>query len=220
MAANLNELRRALTCLLGENSVQKGTFAILYGSAKPDRDLDLMLLDAEFTPVSSLTIGHLDVFVLSHARFKALLGVLDLVVTEPILTGKVILGQEAEWERIGRETRCTPAGSSAVLHSAARSCEEFIKSLALWQEYSDTNDPSLLRWSLHSLSFSASYLSFARHYAEPIAYPCTLAELRESGQLLLPDFWAYWDSVKSTGTVDTSDVERWLLCWSNVLAGT
>ncbi len=217
-AKDFNDLRHALTCVLGQDSVRNGAFAILYGSAKPDRDLDVMVLDPGFTPAAAVTIGRLDAFVLPYARFRSLLRVLDLVVSEPVLNGRVIIGEEAEWERIARETRGTPAGSDAVLHSAGRSCEEFVKSLALWREYSDTNNQSLLHWLLHSLSFAASYLSFARHYAEPNAYPCTLEELKNSGRLLLPEFWPYWESVKSTRTVGASDVEQWLLRWSNVLA--
>ena len=213
------ELREALRRLLGEHYLRQTVHVVLYGSRKPERDIDIVVVQSEKARGPTLTVGRLDLFVIERKQFTALLSLLDPVITEPLLTGELLFGNSASWELLQKKTRGVAPNRAAEEHATRRSFEEYLIADQLWQQYQTDAAPETLRWCLQNLSFSISYASFARHYASAEAQVLSWAQLRTLGKALLPEFWSFYDRVKEHDDLQPASVAHWLPAWARTVLG-
>lgn len=191
-----------------------GQTIIWYGSRRDDRDVDLLAIDDEATGTTSIRLGRVDLAALTRGQFDLLVGCADPVATEPVLTGVLIAGDAAVLDT-ARECLlgCRPP-VGAVGHALRRSHEDSASVARFLEQYRDTKDLRCLRWALHNLSFAIAYLSFARRYSDRSATVCTLRELRDGGDIVLPEFWDWYDLVKHHARPTLADAEIWFSRWA------
>lgn len=207
------ELRDLIFKLFGETHFQSGAYAVLYGSEK-GRDIDVLLVQEDRIPTQNLLAGQTDFFIISKSNFDMLLGLLDPVVVDPVLSGEIILGDSNEWYKLRKQIKDTSPETACSEHAVLRSLEESLSTNRIWCQYQNESDPVLLEWAFQNLSFAISYLSFARRYSQPESKTCTLSTLINHGQILLPDFWEYRASIKSSlSKPDSESVKHWIGKW-------
>lgn len=204
----------AIRALAGADYVRAAVMGVWYGSGWRGHDIDVAVVQEGDSASAGLILGRLDLFVIGRRKLELLASMLDPVVTEPILTGKFLFGQQQEWQEWRRRIRAATATDSCISHCARRSAEELIAADRLLAASQEGGEPDYARWALESLAFSISYLSFARCYAKPATRVTTLGALARDGFLLEPRFWKYRQSVKRRGVVDPAGVRRWLRRWT------
>lgn len=204
----------AIRALAGADYVRGALMGVWYGSGWRGHDIDVAVVQEGDSASAGVILGRLDLFVIGRRRLELLATMLDPVVTEPILTGKLLFGQQHEWRAWRRRIRATTATDSCIYHCARRSAEELIAADRLLAASQEGGEPDYARWAVESLAFSISYLSFARRYTKPATRATTLGALAQDGYLLEPHFWEYRQSVKRRGAVDPADVRHWLRRWT------
>lgn len=212
------ELRAALCALLGRDYLAAGMQVVVYGSRRRTRDIDIVVVQPQETATPSLKVGQLDLFVVSRKRFDRLLGVLDLLAVEPALTGELVYGDAPAWSAVRDRLVETPPSGRCVEHACRRSLEEYLVACRLWEQYEQDGDPELPEWAFVNLSFSVSYASFARFYAQPGSKACTLDGLIRAEKVFLPEFWAFRNGVKQKNDdVEADSVGDWLSTWGRTI---
>lgn len=208
----LSELLREL---LGDQYFNEGGEAVLYGSTSDGRDIDILLVQEEEPPAAVVVSGQLDIYVLSRKTFTWLLDLLDPHVTEPVLTGSVLIGDEGRWRELHDSLENTRGSRDAVWHACRRSLVEYLNAEELHRAASTLT--GRLEWAFQTLSFSISYACFASHYSSGGSV-CTLRDLAKARRLLMPEFWEFRTTVKNgAATLEPSDVEQWLRRWAEHL---
>ncbi len=129
------ELRAALCGLLGPDCLAAGMQVVVYGSRRRTRDIDIVVVQPRETATPSLKVGQLDLFVVSRKRFDRLLGVLDLLAVEPVLTGELVCGDAPAWSAVRDRLVATPPSRRCVEHAGRRSLEEYLVACRLWEQY-------------------------------------------------------------------------------------
>ena len=213
------KLAPKLKALLGDGYFRAGATAIHYGSRREGRDIDLTLVQPEEPRSPGVQLGRLDLFLVSYARFDALLSVLDPNVVEPIATGTVVLGDQDWFAGLGRALPARRSDSTCVEHALLSSIRAFEYSASHLAGYRAGGERRCLTMARTDLSFSISYASFAKRYARVGAAPCTLRELAGAGQLLAGGFWEYFEEQKDN-TPDPRELEGWLVAWERELPET
>ncbi|MEM2121049.1 MAG: nucleotidyltransferase domain-containing protein [Candidatus Woesearchaeota archaeon] len=92
-------------------------FIILYGSQKPESDIDLFVVSKN----SSLNYynGWLDIYEVNKEEFNYLCDKLDISVTDPIFSGKLIYGDKNYFEQIKQKILEQPITQEAIAHNIA-----------------------------------------------------------------------------------------------------
>lgn len=210
------EIRNLLFKLFGQPYFQSKCTAVLYGSQKKNRDIDILLIQKDRTPTPHLLAGQIDFFIVSESNFKTLLKLLDPVVVEPVLTGEILFGDTDKWDRLKKRVSNTKPKHACSEHAGLKSLEETLSTNRIWRQYQSERDPILLEWAFQNLSFAISYLSFAQYYSQPNSFPCTLSNLIDKKKILLPDFWLYRHSVKNgSSELNSTSLEHWISLWLN-----
>ena len=210
------EIRNLLLKLFGQPYFQSKCTAVLYGSQKKGRDIDILLIQEGRTPTPHLLAGQMDFFIVSKSDFKALLKLLDPIVVEPALTGQILFGDTDKWKRLKKRVSNTKPKPACSEHALLKSLEETLSTNRIWRQYQSERDPILLEWTFQNLSFAISYLSFAKYYSQLNSSPCTLSKLINKGKVLLPDFWLYRSSVKNgSSELNSTYLEHWISLWLN-----
>ncbi len=90
-------------------------FIVLYGSQKPQSDIDLFIVSNN----SSINYfnGWLDIYELNRQEFNQQSTNLDISVTDPILTGKLIYGDKNYFERLKQKIKNQPITKEAINHN-------------------------------------------------------------------------------------------------------
>lgn len=123
-------LMDAMATLFGSEYVQQVTFIVHYGSRDETRDVDLLVVQDQSFPSTLSLLGKFDALTISLDQFEELGALADPLVTEPLLTGTLLFGKEAEWNaRRSRFTR-TPVNDSCARHAARRALKEMYS--AFW----------------------------------------------------------------------------------------
>jgi len=99
---------------------------ILYGSRQPYSDIDIFLVSPD---IESRHYGWLDVYAKSREEFESRLLLLDILITDPIMTGSQIIGEETLQRHYRRILHQEPITEEAISHNLARADEERSKAL-------------------------------------------------------------------------------------------
>ena len=168
-----------LTDILKYDSLNPLLFLVLYGSLAPDGDIDLLAV-FEYPPTSDKpSIGRLDIHALSKAQFLHLLERHDIIVTEPLLVGKLLIGDTSSWTEVKQRYLETPPGVESVYYLIDRSMEAARFASVFLSRYLQTQSPvdRAAFWS--NLAFATGYLEFALRYYEG-SFPVTYGEVLSS----------------------------------------
>lgn len=115
--------KNALATLLRTNfpiDTANGDLAILHGSRRPASDIDVLIVTDAWE--GNAYWGWLDTYVLSHEKFQQACSRLELHVTDPILDGELVLGDEHRYAQVKEYLRHAPITSESV--QTARQSEQ------------------------------------------------------------------------------------------------
>ncbi len=142
-------------------------FIVLYGSQKPESDIDLFVVSNN--PSTNYFNGWLDVYELNREEFNQLSTSLDISVTDPLFTGRLIYGDINSFERLKQQIKNQPIIQEAINHNLA----EAEKQRGSLQHFSGTDKrrKDCLSY-IDSFSQNAEQLSLGNK-------PLTLANLKK-----------------------------------------
>ena len=90
-------------------------FVVLYGSQKPESDIDLFIVSNN--PSQNYFNGWLDIYELNKKYFQYLADKLDIRVTDPLFSGNLIYGDKSNFEKIKKEIQAQPISQEAINHN-------------------------------------------------------------------------------------------------------
>lgn len=192
---------------------------IWYGSRREGRDIDLLAIDDSASGTTSMRLGRIDLAAMTRWQFERLSTVADPVVTEPVLTGVLLVGDTAVFDDARTRLIGAHPRAEAVEHALRRSHEDSASVPRFLTQYRELQDHRCLHWALHNLSFAIAYLSFARRYSAPHATVCTLRQLRDEGDVLLPEFWDWYDVAKHNSHISPAEAMMWVDRWNTACIG-
>ena len=180
---------------------------VQYGSGLPGRDIDLLAVyDTEGTRTECI-LGRLDVLVLSERRLEALVTRLDPLVTEPVLTGRVLVDEHDQFDSFAQHLREASPTPEVYRHLLTQAHHSYSNSLG----YLASEETSLhSHLSVLNLTFAISYLGFAHHYRYHGGPATTLGTLVPSFAPDLSSLWKAAHSLKSQASASFHEVERLL----------
>ncbi len=147
---NPKRLVDTLKHLLNSN-IDHVNFIILYGSQKPESDIDLFVVSNR--PSTNYFNGWLDIYELSMEDFENLVGLLDISVTDPLFCGDVIYGDVSLVDRFKEYVLGCEITQEAIQHNLRRAKEQ--------SEYARQSNPNSRDFKLAS-GYAESYEITAR----------------------------------------------------------
>ena len=100
------------------NTIQ---LALLYGSRKPYSDIDLFIISKEITNFNS---DWLDIYALQPEQFEYALSMFDISVTDPLLTGEFILGDNNYLNQKKQQLTRQPITKEAIYYNIIKAKEQ------------------------------------------------------------------------------------------------
>jgi hypothetical protein len=178
---------------------ERTIFIIQYGSSlygEYFNDIDLFLIEEGQREVEEIIIGNLDIARMGINNFGGYIDKKDpTLATEPILTGKLIFGNEEEFNKLKRRLM---EGSADINYLLRASLAEHLKAIQ-FVEY------QRLKESLGSLSFAFSYRLFAEWYyvrkGKPIDWKSLLFNINKETEEL-------WEKLSETIRIGKLDKEK------------
>ncbi len=140
-------------CLLNDlfkRDVKKIKFALLYGSKKEFSDIDVFVVSDDLHDINS----WLDLRVYGSNDFERRADLLDIAITNPVITGEFILGDRSYYEFMKRKILQNPISESSISHNLQESFNQ--KSLA---ERCSKDSRDFLRGMGYCLTYLATHLS-------------------------------------------------------------
>ncbi len=199
-------------------SLGSAAHAVVYGSRRQDRDIDLLIVDPRTSSHCYIELGRFDILLLSPSRLEALATRLDPVVTEPLLTGELVSGDHQAWDDYVMALRSRRPDRSCASHAMIRSLEETIHTQRIAETPPDARVSTDVSSIWQGLSWAISYMSFARLYTSPNAESVTLSSLIHDRLILIPEFWHSRARHKEHGTSpDEEESRRFWREWQGYL---
>lgn len=90
-------------------------FIILYGSQKPESDIDLFVVSNNSS--TNYFNGWLDIYELNREEFNRLSNSLDISITDPLFTGKLIYGDKNYFEQLKKRIKNQPITEESINHN-------------------------------------------------------------------------------------------------------
>jgi len=97
-------------------------FIILYGSQKPESDIDLFVVSEGES--ENLFNGWLDLFQLNRGQFEDWVNNLDISITDPLFSGKLIYGDRNYFESLKERVIKMPIDENQIQHNLSRAEKE------------------------------------------------------------------------------------------------
>ncbi len=217
MLLNILKIKKALITLLGNDYCENEVKVILYGSQKNGRDIDIMITQNNTFLSQAFVVGKLDIFSISYKKYEKLLKLLDPIVTEPILTGKLLFGDKKEWLKEKSNLLKQIPSNRNVNYFVNRCFEEFLSAVQILNQYKSQNSADILIWAFKNLSYSIAYASFAQYYNTPNKKVCPLNELIKEKNIIFPEFWDFRDKVKKGEELKNENVHYYLKKWGKMM---
>jgi len=142
-------------------------FVVLYGSQKPESDIDLFVVSNN--PSTNYFNGWLDIYELNREEFNELSTNLDISVTDPLFTGKLIYGDGNHFKRLKEKIQKQIVTQKAVYHNL-KEADKQKKLLPYLSETNKRRDDCLSY--IESFSQNAEQLSLGNK-------PLTLTNLKK-----------------------------------------
>lgn len=108
-------------------------FVVLYGSQKPESDIDLFIISSN--PSANYFNGWLDIYELDRGEFQGLVNRLDISVTDPLFSGRLIHGDSSSFEQLRAQVQNQPITPEAITHNFV----EAKKQRYLLQKFSESD---------------------------------------------------------------------------------
>ena len=180
---NIQDLDDVLVHLLAGCPNNPLMYLVKYGSCRTESDIDLLAIYAQPLGHVDYNIGRLDIFALEKGQFQRLLGVHDPIVTEPLLTGNLLLGDHDRWNG---ERQCfldtKPAGAT-LFHLAMRMMQVMNSAESFLDRFQATNEHVDAFYFLKNLSFALGYLAFVKEYSKG-RFPIVLKDVLDAVPVL------------------------------------
>jgi len=159
----------------------KPLLAVHYGNKKGE-DIDIFVISPLVTEYTCLKQGCFDIIDVNQEIAEVMVHNLDPLITEPVLTGTALIGEEkmAEYKKIILATEATPVIVKYLL-TKAKLFFSWAKTFFEQNNYQN---------AINNLSFVASYLFFTQYYSQ-VKSVATYRELLEyfSGSYLTELHW-------------------------------
>jgi hypothetical protein len=174
---------------------------LVYGSRQAGRDVDIFMVYDQPDPVCG-RLGVFDFLSLSSRETERLCRLWDPIVTEPLLTGKVLLQGEkgpAEW----RALLARAVSSEMVVHllcEAAR-CANFA---------ANHLEAGQVRAATSNLAYAVTYRAYAQRYESGATGPITLRELRSHDESVAEAIDIRDQMRTGAGALTRDEVQCWL----------
>lgn len=209
---NEEVLRAAVVALLpiGEHG-----FLVQYGSPQ---GVDLDFFAAIEDPVDmTWPLGGVDLHVMSVSRCSDLLRLLDPLVTEPLLTGEFVAGNRERFDDAYSAAHRTKCSKAALFHLVRRGFDELVRTRFWLQEFLSLEHRRFAYGCLTSLSYSCSYVHFARTYSSRVQAPLLFSDLSQRVGFLrvLRERLSF---VKGGGMIKSKELEELLGHWELEIA--
>lgn len=104
------------------NTIQ---MALLYGSRKPYSDIDILIVSKEITNFNN---DWLDIYALQPEQFEYALSMFDISITDPLLTGEFILGDNNYFNQKKQQLEKQPITQEAIYYNIIKAKEQRILS--------------------------------------------------------------------------------------------
>ncbi len=149
-------------------------FLIWYGN-RIGNDIDLMAVLKKETRVRLYEPSKLDILTIGKDEFARRVKLFDPVVTEPLLTGFLLQGDNNEFSELRSETILSLSLSKESTRFLRLKARERLRNARIRLEKGDKDN---LFSSLVNLSFACSYHEFAKYYGNgPEFLPITFGHL-------------------------------------------
>lgn len=160
---------------LSSEPKHKLLYLIEYGSRIPGHDIDIVAIFKKAPPRREVALGQIDMVYYTLLEVREYTKRMDLLITEPILYGKLIWGDHSAYHEL-KEIALSTKPTDEVISYLLSKCFNYYDSAKtfLSQRTQNNQDDDVLLWALINLSFSCAYLSYAKYYscnhdAEPIS---------------------------------------------------
>ena len=142
-------------------------FIVLYGSQKPESDIDLFVVSTNKS--RNYFNGWLDIYELNREEFYHALRHFDIGVTDPLFSGKLIYGDLNSFERTKQQIQAQPITQESINYNIgeAEKQRQFL-------QYFSENDKRRQEHMSYSYSFSKNAEQLKRGNK-----PLTLANLQQ-----------------------------------------
>lgn len=174
-------------------------FLIWYGNLIGN-DIDLMAVLERETRVRLYEPSKLDILTIGKGEFERRLKLLDPVTTEPVITGFLVMGDEAEFSELRSDAVLSLSLSAEAIKFLKRRARERLRNAQVrLQVYEQKGDRDSLISYLTHLSFACSYHDFAGYYGDdPKFLPITFKHLLVlDGKPVLKEVMGILEEVKS-----------------------
>lgn len=141
---------KAMVCKIFGNDLKDSDTALLYGSKKPESDIDLFIVSNSIKPMYE---GWIDVSAVTKKDLEYLTSQLDISVTDPLFTGEYICGDRSYLEQM--KQRILDAEITPEMISYSKKQAEIARILGMRYD-------SRARERHNALRFNKSYLMNAR----------------------------------------------------------
>ncbi|MBU3941708.1 MAG: nucleotidyltransferase domain-containing protein [Nanoarchaeota archaeon] len=100
---------------LYESAFLNVNFVVLYGSQKPKSDIDLFIVSSN-SPTNFFN-GWLDIYEVNKRQFNDYLKKLDISITDPLFSGKLIYGDKNSFEQLKQQVLNQSITKEAINHN-------------------------------------------------------------------------------------------------------
>jgi predicted nucleotidyltransferase len=135
------------------NAFDNIDYVVLYGSRKPESDIDLFIISSN--PSRNYFNGWIDIYELNKEEFLLHCSNLDISVTDPLFSGELIHGDRYSFDKVKESLEKFPILSQAISHNQMRAEEHSKDLLRFDDERLRKNCESYIR----SFSLNAELLS-------------------------------------------------------------
>lgn len=148
-------------------------FLLWYGDRK-GKDVDLLVILKDGIETNYYEMAEWDIGEASNEDFKRRLELFDPTVTEPLVNGVLLLGNQKKLDYLKKNFLAVHPSDKAIKFLFKRAHEELKNAIVFFEG-------QLLLFALLDLSFACSYFEFARHYQNtskigPISFSELLAQ--------------------------------------------
>lgn len=188
----------------GRINLKNVKFLIWYGN-RIGNDIDLMAVLKKETKSRLYEPSKLDILMIGKNEFARRIRLFDPMVTEPLLTGFLLQGDDSEFSQLRSETILSLFLSKEAIQFLGLKAQERLKNARIRLEKGDKNN---LFSSLVNLSFACSYYEFAEYYRnDPEFLPITFGHLLAlGGKPVLKEVMKCLEDVKSGKKFDKNQM--------------
>jgi hypothetical protein len=197
MVMSSHEIVKFLLSLIEPEVVSPVKYVIWYGSRSKQADIDLMILTVSETHWRHCSLGRLDLTCISVTQFKDLAYKLDIIATEPLFTGEVVVGEERELKELRVSISKNPPSKDTISYLFQRASEEYLSSVSLLKQYKGTSFRNYLVWAAINLGYAFSYKILSQMYDTHFwKGPFTLSKLLKVSKN--SDYQFLWKTIRQS----------------------